>query len=56
MLAAANLSISIQTKPFAISLILFPLIILELFLQLDWSPPVENDIDWMIWKGTHLPI
>jgi hypothetical protein len=30
--------ISIQT--------LFPLIILEMFLQLDWSPPVVNSIDW----------
>ena len=26
--------------------ILFPLIILELFLQLYWSPPVVNSIDW----------
>ena len=26
--------------------ILFPLIILEMFLQLDWSPPVVNSIDW----------
>jgi hypothetical protein len=25
--------------------ILFPLIILEMFLQLDWSPPVVNLID-----------
>ena len=27
-----------------------PLIILELFLQLDWSPPVVNSIDWT-WFG-----
>ena len=26
--------------------ILFPLIILEMFLQLDWRPPVVNAIDW----------
>ena len=26
--------------------ILFALIILEMFLQLDWSPPVVNSIDW----------
>ena len=26
--------------------ILFPLIILEMFLQLDWSTPVVNSIDW----------
>ena len=26
--------------------ILFPLIILEMFLQLDWSPLVVNSIDW----------
>jgi hypothetical protein len=26
--------------------ILFPLFILEMFLQLDWSPPVVNSIDW----------
>uniref|UniRef100_A0A4W5JQM1 Calcium-transporting ATPase n=1 Tax=Hucho hucho TaxID=62062 RepID=A0A4W5JQM1_9TELE len=26
--------------------ILFPFIILEMFLQLDWSPPVVNSIDW----------
>jgi hypothetical protein len=26
--------------------ILFPLIILEMFLQLDWSPPMVNSIDW----------
>jgi hypothetical protein len=28
----------------------FLLIILEMFLQLDWSPPVENSIDWT-WFG-----
>jgi len=39
-------------RPFAVRLqielrcILFPLIILEMFLQLDWSPPVVNSIDW----------
>jgi hypothetical protein len=26
--------------------IFFPLIILEMFLQLHWSPPVVNSIDW----------
>ena len=26
--------------------ILFPLIILDMFLQLDWSPSVVNSIDW----------
>jgi hypothetical protein len=36
--------------------ILFPLIILEMFLQLDWSPPVVNSWLDMIWKGTHLSI
>ena len=30
--------------------ILFPLSILELFLQLHWSPPVINSIDWT-WFG-----
>ena len=30
--------------------ILFPLIILEMFLQLDWSPPVVNSVDWT-WFG-----
>ena len=30
--------------------ILFPLIILEMFLQLDWSPPVVKSIDWT-WFG-----
>jgi hypothetical protein len=29
---------------------LFPLIILEMFQQLDWSPPVVNSIDWT-WFG-----
>jgi hypothetical protein len=33
--------------------ILFPLIILEMFLQLDWSPPAVNSIDWT-WFG-HTP-
>ena len=33
--------------------ILFPLIILEMFLELDWSPPMVMN---MIWKGTHLSI
>uniref|UniRef100_A0A8C4TLR3 Calcium voltage-gated channel auxiliary subunit alpha2delta 4 n=1 Tax=Erpetoichthys calabaricus TaxID=27687 RepID=A0A8C4TLR3_ERPCA len=27
-------------------LFLFPLIILEMFLQLNWSPPVVNSVDW----------
>ena len=30
--------------------ILFPLIILEMFLKLDWSRPVVNSIDWT-WFG-----
>ena len=30
--------------------ILFPLILLEMFLQLNWSPPVINSIDWT-WLG-----
>ncbi len=30
--------------------ILFPLIILEMILQLDWSPPVVNSVDWT-WFG-----
>ena len=44
-------------RPFAMSLkfeprcILFPLIILEMFLQLDLSPPVVNSID-CTWFGT----
>ena len=39
-------------RPFAMRLeielryILFPLIVLEMFLQLDWSPPMVNSIDW----------
>ena len=43
-------------RPFAMRLeielrcILFPLIILEMFLQLDWSPSVVNSIDWT-WFG-----
>jgi hypothetical protein len=28
--------------------ILYPLIILGMFLQLDWSPPVINTIDWTL--------
>ena len=35
--------------------ILFPLIILEMFLQLDWSPPVVNSIYWT-WFGKHTPV
>ena len=30
--------------------ILFPLIILEMFLQLNWSPPLVNSVDWT-WFG-----
>ena len=30
--------------------ILFPLIILEMFLQLNWSSPVVNSVDWT-WFG-----
>ena len=33
--------------------ILFPLIILEMFLQLDWSPPVVNSIDWTLFGKAH---
>ena len=33
-----------------LSCILFALIIIEMFLQLDWSPPVVNTIDWT-WFG-----
>jgi hypothetical protein len=33
--------------------ILFPLIILEMFLQLDWSPPVVNSIDWTGFGKAH---
>ena len=32
---------------------LFPLIILEMFLQLDWRPPVVNSIDWRSFGKTH---
>ena len=45
-----------NSDPFAMRLeieircILFPLIILEMFLQLDWSPPVVNSNDWT-WFG-----
>ena len=35
--------------------ILFPLIILEMFLQLDWSPPVVNSIDWTWFGKAHTP-
>ena len=34
--------------------ILFPLIILELFLQLDWSLPVINSIDWTWFGKAHI--
>jgi hypothetical protein len=46
----------IRFRPFAMRLeielrcILFPWIILEMFLQLDWSPPVVNSIVWT-WFG-----
>ena len=33
--------------------ILLPLIILEMFLQLDWSPPVVNSIDWTRYGKAH---
>ena len=35
--------------------ILFPLIILETFLQLNWSPPVVNSVDWT-WFVRHTPV
>ena len=31
----------------------FPLIILEMFIQLDWSPPVVNSIDWTCFRKAH---
>ena len=34
--------------------ILFPLILLEMFLQLNWSPPVIHSIDWT-WLGIATP-
>ncbi len=40
--------ISIHTQE--LRCILFPLIILEMFLQLDWSPPVVHGVDWT-WFG-----
>ena len=47
-------TLSIQTLCYEsrieLSCILFPLIILEMFLQLDWSPLVVNSIDWT-WFG-----
>ena len=33
--------------------ILFPLIILEMVLQLEWSPPVVNSIDWTLFGKAH---
>ena len=33
--------------------ILFPLIILEMFLQLNWSSPVVNSIDWKLFGKAH---
>ena len=33
--------------------ILFPLIILEMFLQLNWSPPVVNSVDWTWFIRSH---
>jgi hypothetical protein len=33
--------------------ILFPLIILEMFLQLDCSPPVVHSIDWKLFGKAH---
>jgi hypothetical protein len=29
------------------------LIILEMFLQLDWIPPVVNSIDWTLLRKAH---
>ena len=34
--------------------ILFPLIILEMFLQLHWSPPVVHSIDWTWFGKAHI--
>jgi hypothetical protein len=34
--------------------ILFPLIILEMFLQLDWSPPAINSTDWTGFGKAHI--
>ena len=35
-----------ETKENELRCILFLLIILEMFLQFNWSPPVVNSIDW----------
>ena len=32
---------------------LFPLIMLEMFLQLEWSQPVVNSIDWTSFGKAH---
>ena len=33
--------------------ILFPLIAFEMFLQLDWSPPMVNSINWTCFGKAH---
>ncbi|CDQ66566.1 unnamed protein product [Oncorhynchus mykiss] len=43
-------SISVHTEP----CILLPLIILEMFLQLDWSPPVENSVNLTGFGKAHI--
>ncbi len=35
-----------MTLKIELSCILFQLIILEMFLQIDWCPPVVNSVDW----------
>ena len=41
-----NLKIELRCIP-------FPLIILEMFLQLNWSPPVVNSVDWTYFGKAH---
>lgn len=36
--------------------IVLPLIILEMFQQLNWSPPVVNSVDWMWFGKAHTPV
>ena len=33
--------------------ILFPINILEMFLHVDWNPPVVNSIDWTLFGKSH---
>ena len=36
--------------------ILFPVIIVEMFLQLDWTPPVVNSTEWTRFGKRHTPV